>query len=159
MNREKFRKFHDLLMGQLDVSRELSDEEILEVIDDLILNQVREEFFSLKEKVDLRQELFCSVRKLDVLQELIEDESVTEIMVNGPDAIFVERAGKLARWNKVFTSREKLEDVIQQIVGRCNRVVNESSPIVDARLENGARVNAVVYPVALNGPIRSQWRN
>ena len=153
MNREKFRKIHDLLMGQLDVSRELSDEEILEVIDDLILNQVREEFFSLKEKVDLRQELFCSVRKLDVLQELIEDERVTEIMVNGPDAIFVERAGKLARWDKVFTSREKLEDVIQQIVGRCNRVVNESSPIVDARLENGARVNAVVYPVALNGPI------
>ena len=153
MNREKFREIHDVLMKQLDVSRELSDEEILEVIDNLILNQAREECFSLKEKVDLRQELFCSVRKLDVLQELIEDESVTEIMVNGPDAIFVERAGKLTRWNKVFTSREKLEDVIQQIVGRCNRVVNESSPIVDARLENGARVNAVVYPVALNGPI------
>lgn len=153
MNREKFREIHDVLMKQLDVSRELSDEEILEVIDNLILNQAREECFSLKEKVDLRQELFCSVRKLDVLQELIEDESITEIMVNGPDAIFVERAGKLTRWNKVFTSREKLEDVIQQIVGRCNRVVNESSPIVDARLENGARVNAVVYPVALNGPI------
>ena len=153
MNREKVREIHDLLMEQLDVSRELSDREILEVIDDLILNQVREEIFSLKEKVNLRQELFCSVRKLDVLQELIEDETVTEIMVNGPDAIFVERDGKLIRWNKVFTSREKLEDVIQQIVGRCNRVVNESSPIVDARLENGARVNAVVYPVALNGPI------
>ena len=153
MNREKFREIHDVLMKQLDVSRELSDEEILEVIDNLILNQAREECFSLKEKVDLRQELFCSVRKLDVLQELIEDESITEIMVNGPDAIFVERSGKLTRWNKVFTSREKLEDVIQQIVGRCNRVVNESSPIVDARLENGARVNAVVYPVALNGPI------
>ena len=153
MNREKFREIHDLLMEQLDVSRELSDDEILEVIDDLILNQTRKEFFSLKEKVELRQELFCSVRKLDVLQELIEDESVTEIMVNGPDAIFVERNGKLTRWNKTFTSREKLEDVIQQIVGRCKRVVNESSPIVDARLENGARVNAVVYPVALNGPI------
>lgn len=110
-------------------------------------------FLSLKEKVELRQELFCSVRKLDVLQELIDDESVTEIMVNGPDHIFVERGGKLTRWNKVFTSEEKLEDVIQQIVGRCNRVVNESMPIVDARLENGARVNAVVYPVALNGPI------
>lgn len=74
-------------------------------------------------------------------------------MVNGPDAIFVERAGEAGQVDKVFTSREKLEDVIQQIVGRCNRVVNESSPIVDARLENGARVNAVVYPVALNGPI------
>ena len=153
MNREKFREIHDLLMEQLDVSRELSDEEILEVIDELILNQSKELFFSLKEKVGLRQELFCSVRKLDVLQELIEDESVTEIMVNGPDNIFVERAGKLTRWNKTFTSKEKLEDVIQQIVGRCNRVVNESMPIVDARLENGARVNVVVYPVALNGPI------
>ena len=123
------------------------------MIDELILTQARELFLSLKEKVELRQELFCSVRKLDVLQELIDDESVTEIMVNGPDHIFVERGGKLTRWNKVFTSEEKLEDVIQQIVGRCNRVVNESMPIVDARLENGARVNAVVYPVALNGPI------
>ena len=153
MNRERFREIHDLLMEQLDVSRELSDEEILEVIDDLILNQSGKTVFSLKEKVELRQELFCSVRKLDVLQELIEDESVTEIMVNGPDAIFVERAGKLTRWNKTFTSKEKLEDVIQQIVGRCNRVVNESMPIVDARLENGSRVNAVINPVALDGPI------
>lgn len=153
MNREKFREMYDLLMEQLDVSRELSDDEILGVIDELILTQARELFLSLKEKVELRQELFCSVRKLDVLQELIDDESVTEIMVNGPDYIFVERGGKLTRWNKVFTSEEKLEDVIQQIVGRCNRVVNESMPIVDARLENGARVNAVVYPVALNGPI------
>ena len=108
---------------------------------------------SLKEKVQLRQELFYSVRKLDVLQELIEDETVTEIMVNGPDSIFVERKGKLTRWPKSFTDQEKLEDVIQQIVGKCNRIVNESSPIVDARLENGARVNVVVAPVALNGPI------
>lgn len=114
---------------------------------------MRDSCLSLKEKVQLRQELFHSVRKLDVLQELIEDETVTEIMVNGPDAIFVERAGKLSRWEKTFTSGEKLEDVIQQIVGKCNRVVNESMPIVDARLESGARVNAVVRPVALNGPI------
>ena len=74
-------------------------------------------------------------------------------MVNGPETIFVERNGKLMKWHKTFTSREKLEDVIQQIVGKCNRVVNESMPIVDARLENGSRVNAVIYPVALNGPI------
>ncbi len=140
-------------MEKLDLSRELSDGEILETIDELILNHMREACTSLKEKVELRQELFYSVRKLDVLQELIEDNSVTEIMVNGPEAIFVERGGKLARWNKSFTSREKLEDVIQQIVGKCNRVVNESMPIVDARLEGGARVNAVIAPVALNGPI------
>ena len=153
MSRELFQELRALLMERLDLARELSDEEILEEIDDLILGRMREYGLSLKEKVQLRQELFHSVRKLDVLQELIEDETVTEIMVNGPDAIFVERAGKLKKWDKTFTSGEKLEDVIQQIVGKCNRVVNESMPIVDARLDNGARVNAVIRPVALNGPI------
>ena len=153
MSRETFQSLRMLLMEKLDLARELTDEEILEEIDTLILERMRDSCLPLKEKVQLRQELFHSVRKLDVLQELIEDETVTEIMVNGPDAIFVERAGKLSRWEKTFTSGEKLEDVIQQIVGKCNRVVNESMPIVDARLENGARVNAVVRPVALNGPI------
>lgn len=153
MSRAIFRRLRQMLMERLDMSRELSDKEILEMIDDLILNHMKDACCSLKEKVELRQELFYSVRKLDVLQELIEDETVTEIMVNGPDAIFIERGGGLFKWEKTFTSREKLEDVIQQIVGKCNRVVNESMPIVDARLENGARVNAVVYPVALNGPI------
>ena len=153
MSRETFQSLRMLLMEKLDLARELTDEEILEEIDTLILERMRDSCLSLKEKVQLRQELFHSVRKLDVLQELIEDETVTEIMVNGPDAIFVERAGKLSRWEKTFTSGEKLEDVIQQIVGKCNRVVNESMPIVDARLENGARVNAVIRPVALNGPI------
>lgn len=153
MSRETFQSLRMLLMEKLDLARELTDEEILEEIDTLILERMRDSCLSLKEKVQLRQELLHSVRKLDVLQELIEDETVTEIMVNGPDAIFVERAGKLSRWEKTFTSGEKLEDVIQQIVGKCNRVVNESMPIVDARLENGARVNAVVRPVALNGPI------
>ena len=137
MSREIFRRLRQMLMERLDMSRELSDKEILEMIDDLILNHMKDTCCSLKEKV----------------QELIEDETVTEIMVNGPDAIFVERGGGLFKWEKTFTSREKLEDVIQKIVGKCNRVVNESMPIVDARLENGARVNAVVYPVALNGPI------
>lgn len=153
MSRETFQMLRELLMEKLDMSREMTDREILEEIDHLILNRLRDSCISLKEKVQLRQELFHSVRKLDVLQELIEDETVTEIMVNGPEAIFVERGGKLGRWDKCFTSREKLEDVIQQIAGRCNRVINESMPIVDARLENGARVNAVIRPVALNGPI------
>ena len=153
MNKEIFRALRRDLMDRLDLARELSDQEILDEIDQLILSGIPEVCLSLKEKVELRQELFHSVRKLDVLQELIEDETVTEIMVNGPDAIFVERKGKLKKWDKCFTSREKLEDVIQQIVGRCNRVVNEAMSIVDARLENGARVNAVIQPVALNGPI------
>ena len=153
MNKEIFQALRRGLMDRLDLARELSDQEILDEIDQLILSGTPEVCLSLKEKVELRQELFHSVRKLDVLQELIEDETVTEIMVNGPDAIFVERKGKLKKWDKCFTSREKLEDVIQQIVGRCNRVVNEAMPIADARLENGARVNAVIQPVALNGPI------
>lgn len=153
MNRETFQAIRDLLMEKLDMSREMTDREIQDEIDQLILNRMRDSYISLNEKLQLRQELFYSVRKLDVLQELIEDETVTEIMVNGPDAIFVERGGRLGKWDKSFTSREKLEDVIQQIAGRCNRVINESMPIVDARLENGARVNAVISPVALNGPI------
>ena len=153
MSRDTFRRLRLLLMEKLDLSRDLTDEEILETIDELILHSGRETCMSLKEKVELRQELFYSVRKLDILQELIEDNSVTEIMVNGPESIFVERGGKLARWGKSFTSVEKLEDVIQQIAGKCNRVINESMPIVDARLEGGARVNAVIAPVALNGPI------
>lgn len=153
MSREIFQKLRSLLMEKLETSEEMTDREIQDEIDHLILNRMRDSCMSLNEKVQLRQELFHSVRKLDVLQELIEDESVTEIMVNGPDSIFVERNGRLGKWNKSFTSREKLEDVIQQIAGRCNRVINESMPIVDARLENGARVNAVISPVALNGPI------
>ena len=94
MSRENFRILRQLLMEKLDLSRELSDEEILETIDELILNRMRESCIALKEKVQLRQELFYSVRKLDVLQELVEDETVTEIMVNGPDTIFIERDGK-----------------------------------------------------------------
>ena len=162
MSQEIFRKLRQMLMEKLDVYRELTDAEILENIDELIINSLRDSGVSLKEKVQLRQELFYSVRKLDVLQELLEDETVTEIMVNGPDSIFIERKGKLIKWHKSFTDKEKLEDVIQQIVGRCNRVVNESMPIVDARLENGSRVNVVAAPVALNGPILTiqlQWKN
>lgn len=153
MVKENFQMLRKQLMEKLDLFRELTDEEILDAIDDLILHTKRDACFSLKEKLELRQELFYSIRKLDVLQELLDDNSVTEIMVNGPDTIFIEREGKLSKWEKCFTSKEKLEDVIQQIVGKCNRVVNESMPIVDARLENGARVNAVIQPVALNGPI------
>lgn len=153
MKQEVFTELRRKLLEELDMSRELEDNEILELIDQMILGSQELQYMALKEKVVLRQELFYSIRRLDVLQELIEDNMVTEIMVNGPDHIFIERRGRLQRWDKKFTSREKLEDVIQQIVGKCNRVINESMPVVDARLENGARVHAVISPVALNGPI------
>lgn len=101
----------------------------------------------------LRTELFNSVRKLDILQELIDDDSVTEIMVNGTEGIFLERDGRLSLWTKRISDREKLEDMVQQIAGRCNRIVNEALPVADARLEDGSRVNLVLPPVALNGPV------
>ena len=140
-------------MESLEKYREVQDEEIYQAIDELILEAGFEFYIRLSDRNDLRRELFNSVRRLDVLQELIEDDSVTEIMVNGTEGIFIERNGRLRLWEKSFFSRERLEDIAQQIVGKCNRIVNESVPIVDARLENGARVNIVMPPVALNGPV------
>jgi Flp pilus assembly protein, ATPase CpaF len=148
-----FKELRQTLMEQLAEAGELSDEEILEKIDELLIGNNNIGYIPLNHKVQLRQELFDSIRKLDVLQELIDNPEVTEIMVNGYQTIFVEVEGRIKKWNKQFTSQEKLDDVIQQIAGRCNRVVNENKPIVDARLENGARVNIVISPAALNGPI------
>ena len=143
-----FLTLQNQLFEQLNSLWESDDEEILEKIDELLLQEGSNYGLSLNEKANLRKELFRSIRKLDALQELLEDTSITEIMVNGYQHIFVERNGRIERYGKSFTSAEKLEDVIQQIVGRCNRVVNEQNPIVDARLDNGARVNIVMPPVA-----------
>lgn len=153
MEREFFGEIRQELMEELDQGREWTDQQILEKIDDLVLTRTRRSRLSVVEKENLRKELFYSVRKLDILQELLDDDQVTEIMVNGYQNIFLEKFGKRMRWDRTFVSKEKLEDVVQQIAGKCNRVINENSPIVDARLENGSRVNAVVYPVALDGPI------
>ena len=152
-DKEMYTVIRKKLMQDLDDGREWQDEEILDRIDELVLAETRRTRLRVEEKETMRKELFYSVRKLDILQELLEDEGVTEIMVNGYQNIFLEKNGRKMRWDKSFASREKLEDVIQQIVGKCNRVINGNSPIVDARLENGARVNAVVYPVALDGPV------
>lgn len=149
MKQELQEKVHQ----RLDMSMELSDEAIGEVIDEVIMEKSRDTYMSSVTKLTLRQELFNAIRRLDLLQELIDDKAVTEIMVNGSDAIFYERNGNIYTWDRHFESREKLEDVIQQIVSRANRQVNESVPIVDARLADGSRVNVVLDPVALNGPI------
>ncbi len=143
----------ELVMNQLDYSRETSDEDVLEMIDGAIVKVAQGQAIPIARMKLLRQDIFHSIRKLDVLQDLVDDPTITEIMINGPDHIFIERAGKTIQLEQHFSSREKLEDVIQQIVSHCNRVVNESSPIVDARLPHGERVNVVLPPVALNGPI------
>ena len=154
---EQFQKLKQQLQEtvrqRMDMSSELSDAQIGEIIDSVIMEQSREVYMSAVTKLTLRQELFNAIRRLDLLQELIDDKTVTEIMVNGADAIFYERDGRIYTWDRHFESREKLEDVIQQIVSRSNRQVNESIPIVDARLKDGSRVNVVLDPVALNGPI------
>ena len=142
----------DILQG-FSYERQMSDEEISQAIDMRIFAQADLEEMTLGERLKLQKELFDSFRRLDILQELVDDPSITEIMVNGPGEIFIETGGKIGRWERSFESKEQLLDLIQQIVGRVNRIVNTSSPIVDARLPDGSRVHVVLEPVALNGPI------
>ena len=146
-------QLHEQVLAQMDLSQEATDEELLELIHRVLEEQSRREFIPLREKAALGKELFNTFRKLDILQELIEDETITEIMINGVENIFVERDGKIFLSDKRFLSRSKLEDVVQQMVADCNRIVNEASPIVDARLADGSRVNVVLPPAAINGPI------
>ena len=147
------RRLHRELMEQLQQMEALNDLEILELIDEMLLAEAGTVRMPLRMRERLRMTLFNAVRRLDSLQELVDDPTVTEIMVNGYQEIFVERAGRICRWDKCFSSEERLQDVIQQIAGQCNRVVNEQNPIVDARLKNGSRVNVVLPPVSLGGPI------
>lgn len=146
-------QLHARVLEELDMTREIEDEELTDLIHRVLKEASHQEYIPLREKTALGKELFNAFRKLDLLQELLEDEEITEIMINGTKSIFIERDGKIFQTDKRFASRDKLEDVIQQIVSGANRAVNEASPIVDARLQDGSRVNVVLYPVALDGPI------
>ena len=141
------------ILEELDLSKDVDDDDLVELIHEVLETKAQEDYMPLREKMELGKELYNAFRKLDILQELIEDEEITEIMINGTEHIFIEKDGCMTRLQKRFVSKSKLEDVIQQIVAGANRIVNEASPIVDARLEDGSRVNVVLYPVALNGPI------
>lgn len=150
---DRKKRLREKLAESIDYSTEKSDEEIQELIDEILMKESKTAPLCLADRVQLRRELFHAIRKLDVLQDLVDDGHITEIMINGPENIFIEKDGHLFRSDLRFESREQLQNVIQQIVADCNRVVNEASPIVDARLKNGSRVNVVLNPVALNGPI------
>ena len=141
------KELRERLLESINYQKQMEDEELSELID------ASERPLTLKERMRLQRELFDSFRRLDILQELVDDPEITEIMVNGPEHVFVERHGRVERWEHGFESREQLLDLIQQIVGKVNRIVNTSSPIADARLEDGSRVHIVLEPVALNGPI------
>lgn len=142
-----------IIQERMDYGKDYTDEEVEEVIDEVLLSEEQLQIYPVTVRRRLKRELFDSLRRLDILQIFVEDSSVTEIMINGIEHIFIERNGKLQELDVTFDSIEKLQDVIQQIVASCNRVVNEASPIVDARLSNGSRVNIVMNPIALNGPI------
>ncbi len=149
----RFTMLKEEIISRIDLSRDVSDDEIKDIIKDAIYELKQKDSISLTEREELYRLLFYEVRRLGILEELIADSSVTEIMVNGINDIFIERNGSITKWDRHFDSEEKLRSVIQQIVAKSNRFVNEASPIVDARLENGARVNVVMNPVAINGPI------
>ena len=144
-------RIRDVVLSEIDLSKELSDEEICDLIGIAVSKEAREIPMTLRQRADLERIIFNSLRKLDILQELVDDKAVTEIMVNGPNEIFYEKAGRIYEFDGHFSSEEKLEDVIQQIVGRHNRVVNQASPIVDTRLSDGSRVNIVLNPISIGG--------
>ncbi len=146
-------RLHSKILAGMPFDREMEDAAYLSFIDSYIQEEAKQAYIPLKEMLRLRQELFYSLRRLDLLSELLEEDDVTEIMVNGYRDIFVEKKGKIKRYSKAFDSEEKLRDVIQQIVSSCNRMVNETHPVVDARLPDGSRVNVVLPPVALNGAV------
>ena len=141
------------LLRELEQGVSFSDEQMQDEIEIRVLKRGQMEYLTIEEKMELVKKIFNSVRRLDVLQELLEDQDITEVMINGPDHIFIEKGGRLLDSGKKFPSQAKLEDVIQQIVSKVNRVVNEASPIVDVRLLDGSRVNVVLPPVALDGPV------
>ena len=152
--RELKEQIRECVVKQTNLVKDISDEEIKQLIDGEIFKREECRGIAVWDKIQLHRDIFNSLRGLDVLQDLVEDSSITEIMINGVEDIFIEQAGKIHRLDKQFSSKEKLEDVVQQIVSKANRIVNEASHIVDTRLEDGSRVNIVLPPVALNnGPI------
>lgn len=146
-----YREVKAKVFQDMQLIKEITDEEVLNYIDQVIDGYRREQLLTVENRRHIRERVFNSIRRLDVLQELIDDPEVTEVMVNGAHRIFYEKKGRLYAWDKAFESEEKLNDIIQQIVAKANRVVNESNPIVDARLADGSRVNVVLAPISMDG--------
>lgn len=151
--KERKNRLRTKLMQELEGRMQIEDDELREMIDQAVMEEAGKTYLTLRARLKLKKELFDSFRRLDILQELVDDPEITEIMVNGKEHIFVEKKGRVIRRDMTFDSGEQLEDLIQQIVSRVNRTVNLSSPIADARLEDGSRVHVVLAPVAIDGPV------
>lgn len=145
-------EYRKCVIQRTDLTREIGEDDLYGIIDDVILEKGRNVYIPIEKKMILRKKIYDSIKGFDVLQDIIDDGEVTEIMINGPDNIFIEKNGEITRYNGKFSSHERLVDIIRQIVSRVNRRVNEASPIADTRLSDGSRVNVVLNPVALDGP-------
>lgn len=150
-NEEMLKELKVVVLESLNDFEEVTDERVLEVIDEVLKNSLLCRNISLNRRCALRQELFHSIRKLDVLEELLKDDTVTEIMINGENGIFLEREGCLEPLSGVKIPKERLEELVIKITGASNRMINEASPLTDARLGDGSRVHVAVAPVALDG--------
>lgn len=150
---ELYKQIRHNVYQNLDIAHNITDDELYSVIDNCIYDVSRQKIISIRQKEELRNRIYNSIKKLDILQELLENPDITEIMVNGKDNIFYEKSGYIEKWNKHFDSEQKLADIAQRIAAMSNRMVNEACPIVDTRLEDGSRVNIVLPPVAMDGPV------
>lgn len=144
-------ELHRYVTGNLPLSR-MGDEELEEKIEELVRDRTKELYCSIDQKVSIVQQVFSSIRGFGLLDSIIKDDTITEVMINGPDHIFIEQNGRLFKLNKKFESQRRLEDIIQRIVGLAGREVNQANPICDTRLPDGSRVNVVLPPIALCGP-------
>lgn len=153
MKQELISEIKASISNKIDLKRNLSDVEINEIISKSVFEKSKQLFLNSSQKKEIIETIFNSFRRLDILQPILDDPNVTEIMINGPNNIFIEKHGKSQKFELQFESSQKLEDIIQVMVTAVNRTVNESTPIVDARLKDGSRINVVLPPIALNGPI------
>lgn len=152
-SKEERQKIRRMVLEQIPSDSELQEGELLHLIDESIRRAEGDSYLRFGDRKKLRTNIYNSMRRLDVLQELLEDENITEIMVNGPEHIFIEQKGRMMETGLTFDSRERLYDIAQQIASEGNRIVNETSPILDVRLADGSRVNIVMPPIAMEGPV------
>ncbi len=141
------------VISTIDMTREPQEQELHEIIDRIMEEELKEKYLTIKERIKIHKKVFNSIKGLGILEDLLEMDEVTEIMINGRNHIFIEKAGRIIPYDDSIESEERLQDIIQQIVAKTNRRVNESNPIVDTRLEDGSRVNVVLPPVALDGAV------
>lgn len=153
MDKSVIEKIKSKVILLADEGRDVSAEEISEIIDEVIISLRRETILNIKERRNLNRTILNDIKKLDILQELLEDDTITEVMINGSDKIFYEKQGRIFKWDRCFESKGKLEDIVQRIAAQANKIINESNPICDIRMKSGVRANVVLGPIALDGPV------